>query len=90
MVLPGQARQVRNDDFSRFDHLICMDETNRDDLLAMGAPDQKLTLLLDHDPEQELVEVPDPYYGGPDGFETIYRMIDSACDALLEQLLTDG
>lgn len=64
-----------------------MDEANRENLLQIGIPEQRISLLLDADPNCQLHEVPDPYYGGEDGFETIYRLIDSACDALLDQLL---
>lgn len=87
IVLPSRARQVTREDFQRFDHLICMDETNREDLVDRGAPPEKLRLLLEADPASELREVPDPYYGGDDGFETVFRLIDAACDALLDELL---
>ena len=87
ITLPSRARQVTIEDFKRFDHLICMDETNREDLEQLGAPPGKLRLLLEIDPHCRLHEVPDPYYGGRDGFETVYQLIDSACDALLDELL---
>ena len=74
-------------DFVRFDHLICMDEENRESLLQMGAPSRKLSLLLEHDPAATLLEVPDPYYGGRDGFDTVFGLVDSACEALLQRLL---
>ncbi len=87
IVLPSRARQVTREDFQRFDHLICMDETNREDLVRWGAPQEKLRLLLEANPASELREVPDPYFGGDDGFETVFRLIDAACDALLDELL---
>ena len=87
IVLTSRARQVTTEDFDRFDHLICMDEANREQLENWGAPQHKLQLLLEVDPDCELQEVPDPFYGGGDGFQTIFRLIDSACDALLDQLL---
>lgn len=87
IVLTSRARQVTTEDFDRFDHLICMDEANREDLESWGAPQHKLQLLLEADPHCDLQEVPDPFYGGDDGFQTIFRLIDSACDALLDQLL---
>lgn len=86
--LPSRSRQVTKKDSERFTHLICMDEANRENLLQIGIPEQRISLLLDADPNCQLREVPDPYYGGEDGFETIYRLIDSACDALLDELLT--
>ena len=87
LTLTGTARQVRLDDFDRFDHLICMDDDNRADLLDRGAPPERVRLLLEIDPGQSMREVPDPYYGGADGFDALYAMIDSACEALLVDLL---
>ncbi|MHC4826268.1 MAG: low molecular weight protein-tyrosine-phosphatase [Planctomycetota bacterium] len=85
--LNGRARQVNSDDFDRFDHLICMADENRRQLEEAGAPDEKLRLLLECDPAAAVREVPDPYYGGRRGFETVYGLIDNACEALLDELL---
>jgi len=85
--LNGRARQVTPQDFDRFDHVICMDDENRRQLEQAGAPAEKLRLLLECDPAAALREVPDPYYGGRRGFETVYDLIDSACEALLDELL---
>lgn len=85
--LDSAARQVRRRDFKRFDHILCMDEDNREELLDMGAPAGKVRLLLECDPSAPIVEVPDPYFGGEDGFELVWRLVDSACDAVLDQLL---
>jgi protein-tyrosine phosphatase len=85
--LDGRARQVTPGDFDRFDHVICMDDENRRQLEQAGAPDGKLRLLLECDPAAAVREVPDPYYGGRGGFETVYGLIDSACEALLDELL---
>lgn len=87
IILAGRARQVSRDDFDRFDHIICMDEDNRDRLARRGAPESNLRLLLEFDPTAGTREVPDPYFGGSQGFEIIYELIDSACRALLESLL---
>jgi protein-tyrosine phosphatase len=85
--LDGRARQVTPDDLERFDHLICMDEENLRQLERLGAPGSKLRLLLESDPSSTVREVPDPYYGGRRGFEVVYDLIDSACEALLDELL---
>ena len=84
--LEGHARQVTREDLRRFDHLICMDEGHHRWLLAEGAAEAKLQLLLDADASTPLRDVPDPYYGGPDGFEEVFHLVDSACEALLEAL----
>jgi protein-tyrosine phosphatase len=81
------ARQVATEDFTRFDLLLCMDLDNREHILRMGAPREKTQLLLELDPRATVREVPDPYYGGADGFELVYRLVDSACDSLLAKLL---
>lgn len=85
--LASRARQVTREDFRRFDHVICMDQRNLADLLGMGAPREKVTLLLSHDPEAALDEVPDPYEEGNEKFDEVFRLIDSACAHLLEALL---
>jgi protein-tyrosine phosphatase len=89
--LPGVARQVRQSDFVEFDRLIVMDRENHSDLLDRGAPKSKLEFLLSYHPDPSLlprgIEVPDPYYGGPEGFEDMYAMIDAACLGLLDKLI---
>jgi protein-tyrosine phosphatase len=89
VTLDGTARQVKRRDFKRFDHILCMDEDNREELLAMGAPAEKVRLLLECDPQAPMHEVPDPYYGDLDGFELVCRLVESACRALLDQLLAE-
>jgi protein-tyrosine phosphatase len=91
--LPGRARQVTAADFTRFDRLIVMDRANHSDLVERGAPRTKLELLLAYHPAPQSlprgIEVPDPYYGGPDGFDDMFAMIDAACAGLLERLLEE-
>ena len=83
VTLEGAARQVRPSDFRRFDMLIAMDRGNLRELLAM-APDEesaaKVRLLV---PD---ADVPDPYYGGDRGFETVLDMVEAACRELLDEL----
>ncbi|MDZ4830076.1 MAG: low molecular weight protein-tyrosine-phosphatase [Phycisphaerae bacterium] len=85
--LPSVARQVVAADFARFDRLIVMDRTNERDLLHMGAPRSKVQLLLSFDPASRAEEVLDPYYGGRDGFESMYTLIDGACRGLLDAIV---
>ncbi|MBU6412665.1 MAG: low molecular weight phosphotyrosine protein phosphatase [Planctomycetes bacterium] len=85
------ARQFARDDGERFEYILVMDRSNQRDVLAMGAPKHKVRLLRSFDPllidahEREL-EVPDPYYGGEQGFEQMYQMIRRACNGLLDTL----
>lgn len=87
--LTSRARQFHARDIDEFAHLICADESHRDHLLRMGAPEERVTLLLEYDPDAPMVEVPDPYYGGQDGFDLVYKVVNNACAALLDQLLKD-
>ncbi len=85
----GTARQVRKSDFDEFDWILAMDGSNRRDLLDMaGSPEQqaKVRLLREFDPEQDDPDVPDPYYGGAEGFETTYRIVERSVGGLLEAL----
>ncbi len=86
----GQARQVRRTDLDEFDWLVAMDRDNRAVLYSMARnPTQqaKIRLLREFDPEgNPHAEVPDPYYGGSDGFEETYRIVDRSCRQLLAAL----
>lgn len=88
--LTSRARQVRPDDADRFDLIICMDRENERNVLRMGIPREKVSLLLEYDVDSPEREVPDPYYGGPDGFEHVFELVDAACEKLLEKLLGKG
>ncbi|MBT8765210.1 low molecular weight protein-tyrosine-phosphatase [Metapseudomonas boanensis] len=81
-----RARQVEAADFGRFDLILAMDKSNLANLqrLRSGAG-AELDLLLQRY-ELALDEVPDPYYGGEDGFETVLDLIEQACDALIDEI----
>jgi len=86
--LAGRARQFVPLDFARFDHVLAMDGKNLADLRAM-APDeaarQKIRLLRSYDPASPAdADVPDPYYGGADGFDHVFDVCQAACAGLLE------
>lgn len=84
------AQQFTARDFARFDLVLAMDRENRDDLLAMVPDDEaaaKVRLLRSYDPTAPPgAEVPDPYYGGPDGFTRVFDMVERACAGLLATL----
>ncbi len=84
--IKGSARQVTIDDFSRFDWIFCMDQDNYDDLIGMGAIKKKTALLLPFVGNEEIREVPDPYYGGKDGFKNVVALIDDAVHRLVDIL----
>jgi protein-tyrosine phosphatase len=86
----GRARQFKKSDFGRFDLILVMDDDNYDDLrLLEPTPEQlqKVHFLREYDPQGGYgVAVPDPYYGGIDGFEMVFDVIDRSVRGLLEQL----
>jgi protein-tyrosine phosphatase len=82
-TLRSKARQVSLDDYEQFDLIVCMDRENHRNLLAMGSPQKQTKLLLDWHPTATGEDVPDPYYGGDDGFVHMYDLIETACKELL-------
>ncbi|MFQ5488358.1 MAG: low molecular weight protein-tyrosine-phosphatase [Gammaproteobacteria bacterium] len=83
-----RARQVRHEDFVHYDYILAMDRDNLTDLLEICPAEHqaKLSLLLQYAPHLELQEVPDPYYGGPAGFERVLDMIEAASQGLLKTI----
>jgi protein-tyrosine phosphatase len=83
-----RARQVKAKDFERFDYVLAMDRDNYADLEAICPPGQegKLHLFMDFAPQLDSREVPDPYYGGPAGFERVFDMVEEAAAGLLERI----
>ncbi len=86
--LPSRARQIHSGDWEKFDLIIVMDNDNLSDCLDAGAPKAKIRHLRSFDSKLNgsNLPVPDPYYGGEDGFETVYQMVHAACSGLLDDL----
>jgi protein-tyrosine phosphatase len=83
-----RARRVAEADFESFDYVVAMDRSNLDDLHAI-CPDphrQKLCLLLDFAQHLSQQEVPDPYYGGAQGFERVLDLVEEGARGLLEDI----
>jgi protein-tyrosine phosphatase len=96
ITLEGAARQVTVDDFEDYDLLLAADAENVAALRRL-APDpeaaEKIVLLRRYDPEAVAagdLDVPDPYYGGPSGFEDVLDLVASACEGLLSSLRAEG
>jgi protein-tyrosine phosphatase len=83
-----RARQVCGQDFERFRWILAMDRRNLRELTALRplGHEGHVGLFLDLAPELGVHEVPDPYYGGADGFERVLDLIEAACDSLLEKI----
>lgn len=87
-----KARRVRDADFLRFDLILAMDRDNLA-LLRQACPDKeqhRLGLMLDYALSTEEQEVPDPYYGGPEGFERVLDLVEDAASGLVESLRSRG
>ncbi|HUF46645.1 MAG TPA: low molecular weight protein-tyrosine-phosphatase [Vicinamibacterales bacterium] len=82
------ARQVAREDFARFDHIFAMDADNLEALhqLAPREHREKIRLFRDLDPDEPGADVPDPYYGGPEGFDEVLDIVTRASRALLDEL----
>jgi protein-tyrosine phosphatase len=82
-----RARRLTRDDCERFDYILFMDEENRrlvEPLCRDGTAEVRL--FVDYAPGRPEPEVPDPYYGGPEGFELIMDLIEEASEGLLEDI----
>jgi protein-tyrosine phosphatase len=86
----GRSRQIRRQDLTNFDLIIAMDLENKSALQRLAHSPEgtgRIHLLREFDPYGgENAAVPDPYYGGIDGFEETYRIVERSCKALLEKL----
>jgi protein-tyrosine phosphatase len=83
-----RARQVNDYDFVRFDRILAMDRDNLD-LLLQACPEEhrgKLGLFLEYAGSFDEEEVPDPYYGGQEGFERVLDMVEDAASGLLARM----
>jgi protein-tyrosine phosphatase len=93
IALVGFARQVSREDFEDFDVVLAMDRANTRTLRRLAPGDReraKVRLLREFDPasagDQE-PEIPDPYYGGPGGFDEVFDLVLAACRGLLAQIV---
>ncbi|SDI20285.1 low molecular weight protein-tyrosine-phosphatase [Winogradskyella thalassocola] len=84
------ARQFKVSDFDTFDFIYVMDQSNYNDIihLARNAEDiNKVELFLEGNTLIENKNMPDPYYGGQDGFEYVFNLINETCDILIKKLI---
>ena len=87
--IDGTARRFEPADFDRYDLIVVMDRSNLRDVLDQ-APNEsaadRVRLFRSFDPDADDLEVPDPYYGGPDGFRDVIVMVRRAAAGLVDQL----
>lgn len=82
-----RARQFVKNDFEDFDLIYAMDQSNYRNILSLASTDEdrsKVRLILNESNPESNLEVPDPYYGGDQGFVDVYKMLDIATDKIIE------
>ena len=87
-----RARTVRTSDFDEFDLILAMDEQNLRELRrrAPAHRHERIRLMMEFGPDASLRAVPDPYYGGPQGFEQVLDLLEEAAEGLLQELLSQA
>lgn len=91
--LTSIARRFKDSDFEQFDYIIAMDRENYRDLISFDKENifsKKIFLMTDFADNEKYDEVPDPYYGGPEGFETVLDILEVSCDGLLKKIKEDN
>jgi protein-tyrosine phosphatase len=84
-----RARQFSKSDFANFDVIYTMDDSNYHDIIALADSTEdelKVRMILNESDPNSNTPVPDPYYGGHDGFESVFQLLDAACDKIVAQL----
>ena len=84
-----QARQFSSTDFEAFDIIYAMDGSNLSDIVSLANSNEdigKVLLILNEINPKENRPVPDPYYGGGDGFEKVYQLLDEACEMITKKI----
>lgn len=90
LKLSSQARKLASRDFTQQDIIVAMDKQNYHDAaqLAPEAAKAQIVLMRDYDQQALGADVPDPYYGGPDGFEEMYQMLERSAKAFAAEAKT--
>lgn len=84
-----RGRQFVVSDFDNFDYIYAMDNNNFNDIISLSRninDTSKVKLILDELTDNDIADVPDPYYGDNQGFENVYRILDSACNIIANKL----
>ena len=84
-----RSRPLKKSDFETFDIIYVMDASNYSDVLDLAENDEqraKVKMILNESYPNENRKVPDPYYGGDEGFEQVYQMLDEACLIIVDKL----
>ncbi len=88
-----KGRQFNVSDFDVFDIIYAMDESNYRNIISLARNNQdkeKVKFILNEIYPDQNYNVPDPYYGGHDGFENVFKMLDEACTIIVKSLIETG
>ena len=88
-ITKQRARKFVVKDFDEFDIIFAMDDSNYQNILSLArnnTDEQKVRMILNETHPTKNLSVPDPYYGGNEGFENVYKMLDEACDIIADNL----
>ena len=88
-ITDQRGRQFSKQDFDDFDYIFVMDNSNKKDVLSIARNDsdkEKIHLILNEIFPNENMDVPDPYYGGSEGFQNVYRMLDLSCNSIANRI----
>ena len=90
--LTSRSRKIDHNDLYEFDHILVMDKDNLNAVKSLikdhNYPiNSKIKLILSYSKKSQLDEVPDPYYGGQNGFENVLDLLDDAIDELIDSLI---
>ncbi|OAD44568.1 low molecular weight protein-tyrosine-phosphatase [Polaribacter atrinae] len=88
-ITKQRARKFVVKDFDEFDIIFAMDDSNYQNILSLArhkADEQKVRMILNETHPTKNLSVPDPYYGGNEGFENVYKMLDEACELITKKL----
>jgi protein-tyrosine phosphatase len=89
ITIDHRGRQLSLSDLQTFDYVIAMDRNNLEDILRVGRGlnmDGKLFLMRTFDPQADEKDVPDPYYGGEEGFQQVFEILDRSLDGFIHYL----
>ena len=90
--LTSRSRKIEENDLYEFDHILVMDNDNLDAVKSLisgniNHVNTKVKLILSYSKKTHLKEVPDPYFGGQDGFDKVLDLLDDAIDGLIDSLI---
>ena len=90
--LTSRSRKIEESDLYEFDHILVMDNDNLEAVKSLikdhkNPVNSKIKLILSHSKNSQLEEVPDPYYGGQNGFDKVIDLLDDAMDGLIDSLM---